>query len=194
MQIRSVLLNLALIASVVASTACGDDALDPDVTGLVNVVVHDNTAASALSGTAAGNIHASIRSTANEWVDVGTPNGITVALQSTAPTVTTVHGVTSAPAGTYDQVRLTFSRVTFTVTDVGQGTIVTNTGSAEAAGTTDLELEISVNDFTVSESGGTASVSFDLNLEDWLTNQMLSDGLIADSNLAGQLTASVTGG
>ena len=190
MNMKSVLLNLTLVASVVAATACGDDGVDPDVTGLVNAVVHDTPPGTvAFMGTAAGNMHVSIRSTGGTWVDVGTPNGITVALQSTTPT--SVHGSTSVAAGTYDRVRLTLSGVTFTVTTGGGGL---NTGSAVAAGSAALQLEVSVSDFTVSTSAGTASVSFDLNVEDWLTSAMLTAQVIADGDLTGQLTASVTSG
>ena len=138
--------------------------------------------------TASGNMHVSIRSTGDTWVDVGSPNGITVALQSA--TSTTVHGSTSVPAGTYDRVRLTLSGVTFMVTTGGG----LNTGSALAAGSTDLELEISVPDFTVSTSAGTASVSFDLNVQDWLTDASLTAGVIADGELTGQLAATVSSG
>ncbi len=178
----------------VALAGCGDDGLDPDVTGLVDVVVHDNVTTAAFTGTAAGNIHAAIRSTGGEWVEVGMPNGITVALESTAPTSTPVHGPQSVPAGTYDMVRLTFSAVTFTVSDGGGGTIVTNAGSAVLAGTAALELEVAVAEFTVSSTAGTASVSFDLNVEAWLTDAMLTAGVIADGDLTGRLTATATGG
>ncbi len=190
MKMRSVL-NLALVACVIAATACGDDPVDPDVTGVVDVVVHDNTPDGAFAGTAAGNFHASIRTIGGTWFEVGTPNGITVALQSSAPTETTVHGPTSVPAGTYDRVRLTLSGVTFTITTGGGGL---NTGSAVAAGSADLQLEVSVPDFTVSTSAGTASVSFDLNVEDWLTDAMLTAQVIADGDLTGQLTATAPSG
>ena len=177
----------------IALGGCGGDGIDPDVTGIVDVVVHDNTtAAAAFTGTAAGNIHASIRSTGGTWVEVGTPNGITIALESTAPTSTTVHGPSSVAAATYDRVRLTFSGVTFTVTDVG--TTFANTGSAELAGTADLVLEVSVPDFVVSTAAGQASVSFDLNVEDWLTNVMLLSQVIADGDLSSELTATVASG
>ncbi len=176
----------------IALGGCGGDGIDPDVTGIVDVVVHDNTGTGDFTGTAAGNIHASIRSTGGTWVDVGTPNGITIALESTAPTSTTVHGPTSVPAATYDRVRLTFSGVTFTITDVG--TTFANTGSAELAGTADLVLEVSVPDFVVSTAAGQASVSFDLNVEDWFSDAMLTAQEIADGDLTDQLTATASSG
>ena len=87
--------------------------------------------------------------------------------------------------------RLTLAGVTFTVTTGGGGL---NTGSAEAAGSADLEFEVSVPEFTVSTSAGTASVLFDLNVEDWLTDAMLTAQVIADGDLTGQLTAIVSSG
>ncbi len=191
MKLRSVRYTFLWAGAAVVLAGCGDDPLDPDVTGLVDAVAHDTPAvAAAFTGPAAGNIHASIRSTGGEWVDVGTANGITVTLESA--TTTTVHGPQMVPAGTYDRVRLTFSSVTFTITDVG--TTFANTGSAVLAGTADLELEVAVPDFTVSSTAGTANVSFDLNVEAWLTDAMLTAGVIADGDLTGQLTAVATSG
>ena len=192
------LLRYALFWSgiaVVGAGCGGDDPLDPDVTGLVNAMVHDTPAGAAVfTGTAAGNQHVSIRSTGGTWVDVGMPNGITVALQSTTPT--TVHGSTSVPAGLYDRVRLTLSGVTFSIDAGGtvDGTVLSTDASAEVAGSADLLLELSVTPFTVSTSAGTASVSFDLNVENWIDVQSLNDGVIPNATVAGRLTAIVTSG
>ena len=107
---------------------CGDG-LDPEL-GLVNAFVHDTPGGSgAFMGTASGDFHVSIRLSGGPWVEVGSPNGITVALQSATPT--TVHGSTSVPIGTYDRVRLTLSRVTFRV-DAG-GTIESTPLGANAS-------------------------------------------------------------
>ena len=190
MNLRSIRYTLFGAGIALVAAGCGDDGLDSDVTGLVNAEVRDTPAGTGtFTATAAGNMHVSIRSTGGIWVDLGTPNGITVSLQSTTPT--SVHGSTSVASGTYDRVRLTLSGVTFTVTNGGGGL---NTGSAVAAGTAALELEVSVPDFTVSASGGTASVLFDLNVEDWLTDAMLTAGVIADGDLTGQLTVVATNG
>ena len=177
------------------TTGCGDGPLDPDVTGLVNAFVHDTPAgAAALTGTVAGNQHVSIRSTGGTWIDVGSPNGITVALQSTPPT--TVHGSTSVPAGSYDRVRLTLSSVTFSIDAGGtvESTVLDADASAVLAGDADLALEISVTPFTVSTSGGTASISFDFNVENWIDLQSLDDGVIPAGRITGQVTAVVTSG
>ena len=192
MNLRRLGHTFFLAGTALVLAACSDG-LDPEL-GLVNGFVHDTPGVSgAFTGTASGDFQLSIRLTEGPWVEVGSPNGITVDLQSTTPT--TIHGSTSVPAGSYDRVRLTLSRVTFSV-DAG-GTIESTTLGAEAsalaAGDLPLAIEIS-RSFTVSTDGGTATVSFDLNVEDWLTNQMLSDGVIADGDLTGQFTASVTSG
>ena len=191
MNLRSIRYTLFGAGIALVAAGCGDDGLDSDVTGLVSAEVQDTPAGTGtFTGTIAGDMHVSIRSTGGIWVPLGTPNGITVFLQST--TSSPVHGTTTSVAsGTYDRVRLTLSEVTFTVTNGGGGL---NTGSAEAAGTAALELEVSVPDFTVSASGGTASVLFDLNVEDWLTDAMLTAGVIADGDLTGQLTVVATSG
>ena len=190
MRLRPIRYALLWAVAAVAFAGCGDDPLDPDVTGLVNVVVGDNpTGAAGFMGTANGSYRAQLISTGDEVAPVGSLNGITVTLQSS--TATSVHGAQSVPAGKYDRVRLTLSGVTFDVTDAG--TTFTNTGSAVAGGTTDLELEISVSEFTVSEGGTTAIVTIDLNVEDWLTNAMLTAGVIAEGDVTG-LTAVATSG
>ena len=189
MNIRSIRYTLFSAGIALVAAGCGDG-VDPDVTGLLNAEVHDTPAGTgAFTGTAAGNMQVSIRSTGGTWVDVGSPNGITVELQSTTPT--SVHGSTSVASGTYDRVRLTLSDVTFSVDAGGtiESIVLNADASALAAGDADVALEISVTPFTVSSSAGTATVSFDLNVQDWLTNAMLTAQVIAEGDLTGQLTA-----
>ena len=195
MNLRSLLYTLFWAGIGLVTAGCGDDPLNPDVTGLVNAFVHDTPAGvAAFTGTVTGNQHVSIRSTGGTWIDVGSPNGITVALQSTTPT--TVHGSTSVPAGSYDQVRLTLSSVTFSIDAGGtvESTVLDADASAVVAGNANLALEISVTPFTVSTSGGTASISFDFNVENWIDLQSLNDGVIPDGRITGQVTAVVTSG
>ena len=51
-----------------------------------------------------------------------------------------------------------------------------------------------MSSFTVSSSGGTPRVSFDLNVENWLDLQSLNDGVIPDGMIEGQITVEVTTG
>ncbi|HLE56981.1 MAG TPA: hypothetical protein VJB15_07860, partial [Rhodothermia bacterium] len=161
--------------------ACGEDPLNPDVTGIVNAVVHDDPQdghgkrASSFSGTAAGNMFVSLRSTGGTWINVGSPNGITVNLQSQA--ATTVHGPTSVPAGEYDRVRLTLSNVEVTVKGGGAiGRISLQSDvKATLAADSPFSVERSVSDFPVDEAG-TTLVRFDLNAEIWLDEEALFNG------------------
>ena len=64
MNLRHVRYALLCAGMTLVAAGCGDDPLDPDVTGLVNAVVHDAPAGTAaFTSTAAGNMHVSIRST-----------------------------------------------------------------------------------------------------------------------------------
>ena len=190
MKLRPIRYTLFWAVAAVAFAGCGDDPLDPNVTGMVNVVVGDNpTGAAGFMGTANGDYRAQLLSTGDELVSLGSLNGIGVTLQSA--TATTVHGPQSVPAGKYDRVRLTWSKVTFDVTDAG--TTFANTGMAVAGDTTNLEVEVSVSEFTVSDGGTTASVIIDLNVEGWLTDAMLTAGVIAEGDVTG-VTAVATGG
>jgi len=182
---------------VVLAGGCGGDAVDPDVTGIVNAVVHDDplegsAKRSALfTGTAAGNMQVSLRSTGGVWTDVGSPNGITVNLQSS--TETAVHGATSVPAGTFDRVRLTFSDVEVTVKAGGVIGGITLQSDAKAALAEDfpVTVERSVSPFFVDEVG-TALIEFDLNVENWLDLQTLDEGTIDGAAVNASVDAEAT--
>ena len=75
-----------------------------------------------------------------------------------------------------------------------EGDVLDADASAVAAGDADLALEISVTPFTVSTNGGTATISFDFNVENWIDLQSLDDGVIPDGRITGQVTAVVTSG
>lgn len=195
MDIRRVWKALLFVGVPVFAVGCGGDPLDPNVTGTVNAEIHDTPSGSAaFTGTAAGNFFVSIRSTDGTWVDLGSPNGITVNLQSSSGT--TVHGASSVPVGSYDRVRVTLSGVTFSIDAGGtvSGNVLGADASAVAAGSTPLELELSVTTFDVSEAGATVGISFDLNVENWIDQQSLDDGVIQDGRIQGQLTVAVTRG
>jgi hypothetical protein len=108
---------------VVASTACDDSPTGPTAQPRVDARVRD-TPGSSVTGTLAGNFSASIWD-GSRWVSLGSPNGITVTLQASGAT-TTVHGEQSAPAGSYDRVRLVLQSVTANIargSPIGQGAV-----------------------------------------------------------------------
>lgn len=193
-----------LIAGALTVLGCDEDPLDPDVTGIVDAVVQDNPqqvasaafsdpeATNAFSGTAAGDMHVSLRTTDGEWVDVGSPNGITVNLQSSG--ATTVHGPTSVPVADYDRVRLTMSEVEVTVEagSVIEETTLQGDAKATIAADAPLVVERTVAEFSISESG-TAMVVFELNAENWLNLSVLDAGAIDDDAVRSNVTASAAG-
>ena len=200
---------LSLVASSTILLGCSDDGLAPDVTGLVDAWVNDNpevtqaartsgsaavSAAKSFTGTAAGNMSVAIRSTGGTWVELGSPNGITVPLQQTVGV--SVHGTQSALSGSYDRVRLTIgSGIEVKVdagSEIGQTTLQSD-ASATVATDDDVVIEITVAAFTVSETG-TVTVAFELNSEQWLDTASLDAGVVADPAVSAAVTAAVTGG
>ena len=183
---------LSLVAASILLSGCSDNGLEPDIAGLVDARVRDS-AALAFTGTAAGDMSVAIRSTGGTWVELGSPNGITVPLQQAVGV--SVHGSQSAPSGDYDLVRLTMNGIDLNVdagSQIGQTTLESD-ASAIVASTDDLVIEVTVPAFTVSEAG-TVTVAFDLNSEQWLNIASLDAGVVADAAVSAAVTAAVTGG
>src|SRR5688572_29426218 len=116
---------VAVIA--VASTACDESSTTPTTPTTrarvdARVVDSENFKLGVpipvpiVKGTLSGNFDASIWD-GSRWVSLGSPNGITVPLQiySAIATPVTVHGEQSAPAGSYDRVKLVLQGVTATI-------------------------------------------------------------------------------
>ncbi len=64
----------------------------------------------AFSGELSGAVQVNVSSGGANWLDLGSLNGITIALQSDSDT-SNVHGKQDAPVSTYSQVRLIFDGV-----------------------------------------------------------------------------------
>lgn len=174
-----------LLLGTAALVACGDS-VGPGTLGRAQGVITD-PATAGFSGTVSGNIQVSISSDGSTWVDLGSLNGITIMLQSNADT-TNVHGEVSAPAGSYSQVRLTFSNVS-AVLDAGSvigNTTLANTQTV-ALGGTDQQAEVikSLN-FSVTDNATVrTSLQYRLNSGSWLTEAALAAGFVEDDALAG---------
>lgn len=195
---------ILFVTLAVSVAACDEDPLDPNVTGIVEAVVQDNPqlvaadeaamrkGSTALTGTAAGNMNVSMRSTGGDWIDVGSPNGITVNLQSSSGT--TVHGPTSVPVGSFDRVRLTISAVQVTVKagSVIGGTTIGGDMKSMIASDSPLVVEKSVATFET-EEGGRAVILFELNSEDWLSVAALTQGQVASDKVRSSVTVVVGG-
>ena len=177
--------HIFLLLGTAALVACGDST-GTGTLGRAQGVITD-PATAGFSGTVSGNIQVSISSDGSTWVDLGSLNGITIMLQSNADT-TNVHGEVSAPAGSYSQVRLTFSNVSAALNagSVIGNTTLTNTQTV-ALGGTDQQAEVvkSVNFSVTDDATVRTSLQFRLNSGNWLTEAALAAGFVEDDALAG---------
>jgi len=175
--------------------SCGDTPFNPNIRGTVDAEVRDRTDGEVeFLGVSSGDFQVSIRSTDGTWVYLGTLTGIVVTLQGGTPT--SLYGPSKVFAGTYDRVRLKLSTITFFFPQGGTigGTVLTSDASAVAAGTSPLELEFSVDPFDVLEKGPTVGISFDLNVEQWITLQILKERVVPDEALRSQVGVAVYNG
>ena len=177
--------HIFLLLGTAALVACSDSS-GPGTLGRAQGVITD-PATAGFSGTVSGNIQVSISSDGSTWVDLGSLNGITIMLQSNADT-TNVHGEVSAPAGSYSQVRLTFSNVSAAL---NAGSVIGNTtltnSQTVALGGTDQQAEVvkSVNFSVTDDATVRTSLQFRLNSGNWLTEAALAAGFVEDDTLAG---------
>jgi hypothetical protein len=146
-----------------------------------------------VTGSLAGNVHVSISADGLTWVDLGSPNGITVPLQLAA-SATTVHGEVDAPTGTYSRVRLTFDGVAARVLSGStiEGTTLTADANLTLGGSDGrVEVAIPVSSFTVeADPQVQRTVVFDLRSVLWLTLAALQAGTVLDAALQGAVLAS----
>lgn len=181
-----VLLFVALFVA-----ACGSSPTGPTSGTRVEAVVSDPpTGSPTVNGTLAGNIHASMWD-GNRWVELGSPNGITIPLQ--VARTTTIHGEASAPAASYNRVRITFQGVTARLargsvvggTTLGNDVSITLGGSDQRA-----EVIAPVNSFPVeAEPRVRRVITFELRSQQWLTSAALQSGRVEDAALEAAIAA-----
>ncbi len=179
-----------LLIALVALSGCAGDGLGPDA-GSAEAFVHDDPPlGSTFAGTAAGDFSASISADGQTWLDLGSPNGITVQLQSAS--ATTVHGAQSVLGGTYRWVRLSFRDVQIKVaagSAIG-GTTFDDEQTVELAANEEVSVPIQVGPFEIDDASG-AVISFDLNSEEWLTVDRVLAGAITGAEMVDQVTVTV---
>ncbi len=192
-DLRTRLLRAFVIVAVaLASAACDDDSpTGPIAQTRVDARVQDSTGSSTVTGTFAGNFQASMWD-GDRWVDLGSPNGITVGLQSGASV--TVHGEQSVPSGSYSRVRLILQGVSVLVaagSRVG-GTTLTNSATVALGGSDQrVELVVSVSSFSVGDDPTAERIIvFDLHSSQWLTSSVVQSGQVDDAALRASITAS----
>jgi hypothetical protein len=185
-------MHRAVVVTALLSTACDDSTMGPSSGTHVEARVQDSPqAAQTVNGTLAGNVSASIGN-GERWNDLGSPNGITIPLQ-TMGRVTTVHGEASVASSSYNRARLVFQGVTARITrgSIIGGTTLSNDVTLTLGGSDQrADISVPVDSFVVEPSASVRRVIvFDLRSQQWLTAAALQSGLVEDAALQSALTA-----
>lgn len=201
---------VSLSCALVAAAACGDDngtgpelgraeayvADDPTTASLARVGAapsFGSAAPAAFSGSIAGDVQVAISADGQTWVDLGSPNGITLQLQ-TAGTGSTVHGEVDVPVGTYARVRLTFTGAEARLSagsTFGAFTLTTQVDVTMGGSDGEVVIEQTVTPFTITAEGR-AVITVDLNAEAWLTDQSVTAQSVTDAAIQGAISLAVT--
>lgn len=175
----------------VSAAACGDSPTGPSAGTRVEAVIQDSPATLSVTGTLAGNVSASLWN-GDRWMDMGSPNGITIPLQVAGRT-TTVHGESSVPSSSYSRVRLVFQGVAARISRgsvVGGTTLASDTTIVLGGSDERVELSVPVSTFAVDANAPVRHVVvFDLRSQQWLTTSALQAGHVEDAALQAAVTA-----
>jgi hypothetical protein len=160
--------------------------------GRTEGLVHDPPPGTAtITGSLAGNVFVSLSADGTTWVDLGSPNGITIPLQSATPT--TVHGEQDAPAGSYNRVRLAFDGVVARLKSgsvVGGTTLTSDVDLPLGGADQRVELVVPVPAFdVVVDPASRRTLLFELRSHFWLTAAALQAGTVTDAALQGAVLA-----
>ncbi len=202
------LCNIFLLAVFAISlTTCGDNAVSSGRAGRAQAIMKDDPGratpltdsgnlnilslqATAISGSISANTNAFISTDGRTWITLGSPNGITIVLQSTRDS-TNLHGEVDAPVGTYAYVRLVMRNARATIK---AGSTIGGIGLTSDAiltlGGTDGEVTIDkqVQPFQVS-ANATTTILFELNAEAWATQQNAQDKVVEDTEIQNSTAA-----
>jgi len=183
--------TIAIVLALLTA-ACGDSPAGPSSGTRVEAVAQDSpTATPMVTGTLAGNVFASVGE-GDRWIDIGTPNGITIPLQMAGRT-TTVHGEASIPSSSYSRVRLVFQGVSARIArgSVVGGTTLANDTTLVLGGSDErVEMNVPVSTFSVEADARVRRVIvFDLRSQQWLTAAALQAGRVEDAALQAAVTA-----
>jgi hypothetical protein len=190
----------------VALAACGSSSVSsPRAQGRVDIRIGDLInfklgtpfpAQPGVTGTLSGSFAASIRD-GSRWVDLGSPNVMTVGLQvpvfSVAPT--SVHGEQDAPPGPYDWARLVLEGVSANVASGSRVSGITlNSDATVRLGGSDHYVELRYPArFTLSDDPAVRQVVvFQLNSQAWLTSSAVQSGQVEDAALQAAIGATTS--
>ncbi len=186
-------LSIAFVALLPWIAACDDSGLDAGTMGKVQFILRDapGTTAPAYQGSLTTNANAFIAANGTQWVQLGSPNGITVKLQNADST--NVHGAVDAPVGTYTRVRLVLRDVEVVVkAGASVGGITLTSDVTLAVGGTDREvvIETQVAPFVVTEND---RVTVDIRLDSgvWINAPNLQTRTVPDAAIIAAATIAV---
>ncbi|MEZ4455359.1 MAG: DUF4382 domain-containing protein [Gemmatimonadales bacterium] len=180
---------------------CDSDAVDPAENGQVSAVLTDAPAAAAapmaaaadnIAGSLTGSATVEIATDTGDWISLGDPVAVDLALQANAAADALYTGA-SVPAGTYTRVRVTLSSAEATLLAGSVvGGIALGGDAFITVGGTDgrVAIEKTVPAFGVLAGANTA-VTVDLNAESWLTVQAVTALVAGDAEVAAAAAASV---
>jgi hypothetical protein len=191
-EVLSMRITRAAVVTALLAVACDDSAIGPSSGTHVEARVQDSPLASpTVTATLAGNVSASVWN-GDRWIELGSPNGITIPLQ-TMGRATTVHGEASLASSSYNRVRLVFQGVSARIT---RGSIIGGTPLSNdvtltlGGGDQRVEMTASVDAFSVEPSASVRRVIvFELRSQQWLTAEALQSGLVQDAALQAAVTA-----
>ena len=174
---------IASIVFTLVASACDDSPTGPTTSGRVEAVIQDSlTGNLTVPGTLAGDVFASLWN-GTRWVDMGSPNGITIPLQLPGRT-TTIHGEVDAPIDSYNRVRMVFQGVTARLAD----DVSLPLGGSDHR----VEFSVPVDSFLVqSDESLKRVIVFELQSHRWLTLSTLQSGGVEDAPLQAAVTASI---
>lgn len=191
---RNGLIGVCVSFLALSAIACGDSPTGPSSGTRIEAVVQDAPGGGpTATGTLAGNVHASV-GTSDQWVDIGSPNGITVPLQIAGRT-TTIHGEASVASASYNRVRLVFQGVSARLasgSNVG-GTVLASDRTIIVGGSDErVEISLPVNTFSVEANTSVRQViTFELRSQQWLTAAAVQAGRVEDSAIQAAVSATV---
>lgn len=191
---------LALAALVAPVIACGDD---DDLTGVnitanVRVVIDDDPSretppapgprdepeAGPFGGTYAGTARVQLSAGGGEWIDVGGPTGVNLAVQTGDSA--SFGGTVTLPAATYNRARLILRGSQLRLHGNVLGVVLTD-ALLNVEGT-EVTIERQIAPVTISAATN-ARIAFDLNTEGWLTTANAASRVITTA----QVEAAVEG-
>lgn len=175
------LLAFALLPSLAAAGACGDDGTGPSGPGSMSAVLVDSPVdggGSGLAGTFEADVVVQVSTDGSAWEDVGDASSVVVGLQADEPV--SVGREVEVPAGDYRHLRV---RISGAAAELDAGSVVggeplDEPADIEVADGEEIVVEREVFSFRV-DAETAMSVVVDVRSDDWVTAGVAADGSVS---------------